>query len=152
MERSSEIDSKPAALVSCFGKAEPSLLDLRKAIPGPEHRFINVPCPSLVSKENDTLNHLIVELAILGLLAVEQQERIDEQRQVGDQRNVEGALFFQDARINSESISEVSAHPSTIPKLQTSKSCSFRARPFRLVSRREARPQLTESHFGTFTV
>src|SRR5258706_4126119 len=130
MERSSEIDSKPAALVSCFGKAEPSLLDFRKAIPGPEHRFANVACPSLVSKENEILNHLIVQLAILGLLAVEQQEWINEQWQVGDQRNIESAPRFQDARINSESISEVGTHPSTIPKLQTSKSCSFRATPF----------------------
>src|ERR1700688_4643215 len=100
MKRPGKIDSEPTALVSCFGKAKPRLLDFRKAIPGPEHWFTDVARLRLVSKEHEILNHLIVELSILYLLAVDQKKWIYEQRQIGDQRDVKGTMLLQGARIN----------------------------------------------------
>lgn len=62
-----------------------------------------------ITEELDVPYDFLVQFVVTVLFAVEQQEGIDEQRQVVDQRDVEGAIGFQNRRRDLEEIGEVDA-------------------------------------------
>lgn len=56
-----------------------------------------------------------MELLVIGLLAVEEQEGVDEEWQVGNHADIEGPVVLEDVRIYTEMLREVEVHVSTGP-------------------------------------
>jgi hypothetical protein len=70
--------------IPCLGKTQPILFNLGKAMPGTEQPLVNGAKLCLVSQKNQILYDRFVKLLVFCFLAVEEQERINEQGQVGD--------------------------------------------------------------------
>jgi hypothetical protein len=110
VQRGCELGAEASPFVPDLAVAKPVLLDLWEAIPTVEEAGVDLSAVRNVSKKTDVPNDLVVQPAVLGLLAVEQQERIDEDREVIDQRYVERAVRIQQHRIDVKEVGEVDLH------------------------------------------
>jgi hypothetical protein len=107
MQRARELGAEPRTAVAEHGEAQPALLDLLEPVPGVDQLGIEIPLQCAVAQEHQVPQDVLVELLIGQVAAVEQQERVDEQRQVRRQADVERAVGVQDLRVNLEVVGEV---------------------------------------------
>jgi hypothetical protein len=100
----SEIHTEPRAGISDNGEPQPILLDLGKAVPGVEQAIAHAASAGTIPQKHEVLNDALVESLIFRLIAVEQKERVDEERQIIDQGNIEGAELIHGIVIDIEEI------------------------------------------------
>ena len=101
MEGACKVSPETGASIAKVGVAEPVLFDLLEAIPVVDQSFIQVGS-GVVSQELQVLQNLLMERLILGLLTVEQQERIDEQRKIRNHADVKRPVGFDNRWVDSE--------------------------------------------------
>src|SRR4051794_36768539 len=63
-----------------------------------------------VLEESNISDDPFVKLSILGILAVEEIEWVNEERQIVDERDIESAVLIQSLRRHTEEIREVNIH------------------------------------------
>ena len=106
MERERELLAETRPVVAEQGEAEPVLLtslnDTRRRSAWDRGRFGRA-----VTQEHQVFQDLCVELLVLGRCAVEQQERVDEQRQVRDDADVKRAVLLQHVGNDLEIVREI---------------------------------------------
>lgn len=85
VERASKLSAKSMTTVTGRREAEPRLLHLGETVPGLHQTGIEPLRCRLLTEKREVANDLIVEPAVDLLLAVEQEERIDEQRKIRDE-------------------------------------------------------------------
>ena len=86
-----EVHPEASTLITDSGEAEPGLLDLGESVPsGDEARADRAGC-GLVSQKTKVADDSVMQLSVLGIRAVEEEERINEQGEVVDERDVEGS-------------------------------------------------------------
>lgn len=94
------------ACIAALDKPEPVLPHLGKAVPAVDQPLQQVRvCFRL--QEPQVLDDRLVQRPILCLVAVEQQEWVNEERQVRDDRDIEGTVLVQHVGTDVEAVAEV---------------------------------------------
>ncbi len=101
VERAGKVLAEPATRVAEHRESEPVLLHLLEHVPGLDEPRIEVGGRP-VAKEHQVANHSFVKIAILRLLAVEEEKGVDEKWQVRSEADVEGTVVLQNSRRYSE--------------------------------------------------
>lgn len=101
MEGRGEPTAEAVPGVTAFGEPEPILLDLLEGVPRLDEPGVQVGV-GVVPQEPQVLQDELVERLVGRVVAVEEQERVDEQRHVGHDRDVEGPILLELLGVDSE--------------------------------------------------
>src|ERR1700732_4561763 len=104
-----EVCPETTAPIAAAAETKPVLAYFGEPKPMVEQPLADGGVCRYVAEEFDVPNDALMQVVVALLLAVEQQERVDEQWQIVDQREVECAIGFQRHRRDLEEVCEVDA-------------------------------------------
>ncbi|WP_264488363.1 hypothetical protein [Luteolibacter arcticus] len=84
IERPGKFHAKPGSAVSAKAKSKPVLMNFFEAIPRLKKSLVHLALNRLVAQEPEVSDNLVVKLLVFLLVAGEEEERVDEQRQIDD--------------------------------------------------------------------